>query len=282
MAGASRPSDGQRTLTITPISHMEGDQIMTNTLQKQPPSQRAEIIVSRGDMKTVEQVREAVNARRGIGSVRLQPGQTYRDVALAFLQAFPLEGTPFMAPQFDEWAWSHGYLQRPASTAKGSVEWLAHLQLRHQLRYNITRASTHPEMRARGGQAFTIEPRGQGLWEVRSPQHAILVDTVAKSLERLTLRKAKRYAYLLQSADWANLTPDLQRAVEDQYRNMRDFKRRVAFEISLIDERQAEIESRIRRGIETGAIIPKNHGIALMLAADTDETNEELTVEDVQ
>src|SRR4051812_16127758 len=114
------------------------------------------------------------------GEANPRRGANYETEAAAFVRAFPV-GTTLTAEAFDGWAQDKGLLKVPASAKKKSDAWLAHLQRRHQLRYSINTAGTHPRMDT----PFIIEAVGQNIWEVRSPETAIARNQTVERIKSL-------------------------------------------------------------------------------------------------
>src|SRR5690349_4656093 len=94
---------------------------------------------------STELIRSDVSIDRPWGKANPRRGAGHTDTALMFLRDHPV-GETLTPEKFDEWAQRLGLLNVPTGAPKQSDAWLAHLQRRHQLRYNINKAATHPRM----------------------------------------------------------------------------------------------------------------------------------------
>lgn len=210
-------------------------------------------------IQSEEPVWGRANPRRGAG---------FEDAAIAFVHEFPIGGT-LTAEQFDEWAMQVGLLKPPASRAKQSDAWQAHLQRRHQLKYGINKASAHPRMNT----PFIIETVGSGVWEVRSPHFAISRSTMLDRIESLIKTRRQQLAYLMQSADWAILPPHERTVAESLYDDIEMLKQRMELESQGLANKFAKLERKLRKAVERGDIKPANGGIrAIIDDRDLDDT----------
>jgi hypothetical protein len=195
------------------------------------------------------------NPRRGAG---------HTSTAVAFLKDHPVGET--LSPEaFDEWAQRHGLLNVPTGAPKQSDAWLAHLQRRHQLRYNINKAASHPRMDT----PFVIEAVGRDLWEVRSPHIAITRSDMLQRVETLLVAKRKQLNYLMQSADWSILPPYERVIAEEIYNDIDAFQEDVERQASRLGRRLVRLEHKIRRAVETGEVQPVNGGIKAILDGES-------------
>ncbi len=204
-------------------------------------------------------------------------GEPYREAAGAFIATFPI-GTKLIAEAFDDWASSCGLLVVPLDAPRKSDAWQAHLQRRHQLRYNINRAGSHPRMSEDGHTPFVIETvrrgdgdRVQGQLIVRAPQDALAQTLVIRDVEKLVVTKRKQLRYLRESLDWEALTPEARLSCDMITDEIDAMKRELELKVSILGERLARLEARIRRSVEIGEVVPRNGGIKAITDGVSDE-----------
>lgn len=195
---------------------------------------------------------------RGMG--QHQSGKSYHQIALLFAKAFQI-GAELTPEIFDTWAHQNGYLNAPENAPKKSDVWLAHLQRRHQLRYNINQAATHPRMYESGAVAFTIDAVGPAKWEVRAPQIAVTKEDLPGRILSLTKTKRKRLRYLMQSADWNALPPHERLLAETLFDDITRFEQLVDLECNGLSAKFFKLESKLRKAMEVGEIKSANGGI---------------------
>lgn len=190
------------------------------------------------------------NPRRGVNGV---------DPALAFARAFPV-GTTLTPGTFDAWAQEHGYLSVPESEDKQADAWKAHLQRRHELRYRIMKAGTHPRMIDQGCPTFTIEALSGGTWEVRAPAEAIAQSRLTQQVNSLVITKRKALRYLMQSADWSVLPAYEKVFAESLYRDINHFANTVAFHGHELEAKFGDLQIKLRDAVARGEIPERASG----------------------
>lgn len=188
-------------------------------------------------------------------------GAGYEDAARAFVVAFPV-GSRLTAEEFDEWAQSGGLLPVPRDADRKSDAWQAHLQRRHQLKYSINKAGSHPRMQPN---AFIIETIAMGTLEVRSPYFAISRSTMLNKIDSLINTKRKQLAYLMQSADWSVLPPHERAMAESLYDDIDMLKQRMDLESEGLAHKFRKLEVKLRKAVESGVVRPANGGIKAIL-----------------
>lgn len=198
------------------------------------------------------------------GKANEKRGHNYHPLALQFLKEFPI-GTVLSPEQFDSWAQHKGQLNVPEKAQKKSDAWLAHLQRRHQLRYNINKAGTHPRMYESGSIAFTIDGAGPGTWEVRAPHTAIGQHELPARIVSLTKTKRRQLAYLMQSADWSVLPPHERMIAEALYDDIDTFEKVVDLQSQQLTMKFEKLEGKIRRAMAQGQLQSTNGGISGLL-----------------
>lgn len=195
-------------------------------------------------------------AEKPWGSANPLRGANHEDTAASFVRDYP-PGTTLKQDEFDEWAQRHGLLNVPTGAPKKSDAWLAHLQRRHQLRYNINMAGSHPRMEI----PFVVESIKGGNLEVRTPQLAISKCKLTDRLETLCVTKRRQLAYLMQSADWSGLPQHERIVAETLYDDIDMFQQKIELEATCLNGKFAKLESKLRRAVESGRIKPQNGGI---------------------
>ena len=170
-------------------------------------------------------------------------GLNWDEVARQFIKDFP-HGTLLNAEQFDKWAWKHGYVPEPKGLGKKTDGWLAHLQRRHILRYNMNKAGTHSRMEEF---AFTLDKIDGALYEVRTPQLAIHRHDVLKRVTCLLKVKQKRLKYLFQSADWAHIPPFDRALAEEIYDELQHFRNTVEMNVVHLETRFERLNQKLRK-----------------------------------
>lgn len=200
------------------------------------------------------------------GEANPRRGANHEIAALAFLRAFPV-GTTLTAEAFDEWAQTKGLIKVPVSVKKKSDAWLAHLQRRHQLRYSINLAGSHPRME----NPFVIEAVGQNIWEVRSPETAIARNQTTKRIESLTQTRRKQLAFLMQSADWSALPPYERIFAESLYDDINAFGETIEQSARQLNNKFQRLEHNLRVAVERGEIQPRNGGIKAIVGGTRED-----------
>lgn len=183
----------------------------------------------------------AANPRRG----------PHQEVAAQFVAAYPV-GSQLSADEFDQWAQGAGHLKVPVSVRRNSDAWKAHLQRRHELKYRINQAGTHPRMPT----PFIIEALGSGVWEVRSPHQAISKTKMFASLESLMSTKRKQLEYLMQSSDWNVLPPHERAFAEALFDDIEMFQSSISLSVDQLSRKFSKLEGRLRRAVQLGEIRP--------------------------
>lgn len=208
------------------------------------------------------------NPRRGVG---------YVAQAIAFLKSFPIDST-LTTDDFDDWAQKKGYLNVPTGALKKSDAWLAHLQRRHQLKYNINKAASHPRMLdiSEGVTPFYIDSPTQGEWVVRAIHFQVLKNELPKRLQGLIGNTFRNFKYLMQGTDYNNL-PDYLRTLVDLWGDEVDaFRERTGFELNLLENRATKIQQQLRKGIELGKIKSSDGSLNRFLEYNDKKTSEEI------
>jgi hypothetical protein len=199
------------------------------------------------------------------GQAHPQRGAGHHDTASLFLESHPL-GTQLRSDDFDRWAAAQGLLKLPQVESKQDDAWKAHLQRRHELRYRINKAGTHPRMET----PFIIEAISFDRWEVRSPEVAISQNKILRQVERLTNTKKKHLDYLMQSADWSILPIHERVLAEALYDDIDLFQRQIELCATSLETKLARLQHKIRKGVESGAIDPVNSGIKRILEIEAE------------
>lgn len=197
-------------------------------------------------------------------------GANHVDMALAFLHDHPV-GTSLQPDAFDRWVQHRGFMNVPLGAPKDSDAWMAYLQRRHHLRYNINKAASHPRMQT----PFVIETVGPGLWEVRPPQVAISRTKMLAQMESLVGTKRKQLRYLMESADWSILPPHDRAIAETLYDDIDMFQRKVELETECLGQKFTKLEHKLRVALETGALRPQDGGIRALLNPPGEDATEE-------
>lgn len=211
---------------------------------------------------------KAANPIRGTGmSVS---GSTYRELAVKFAMKYPV-GTVMSLSEFDDFAIECGGVAPPVSTEKDSDGWLAFLQRRHQFKYNINKASTHPQMKLSFGvEPFLIETKG-GAVTVLSPYEAATKPVVATAAKSLLLNHKTRLKHLMQSVDFSELPPAEQNLVVNLSMNMDQFQERMDFEAGMLERSFMRVKSSVAKLVDSGKIKQSNGGIKALIAPEEDE-----------
>jgi hypothetical protein len=215
---------------------------------------------------------KSANPVRGTGVTT--SGLSYRELAVSFAMKYPI-GTVIALSEFDDFAISVGGIAPPVSTEKDSDGWLAFLQRRHQFKYSINKASTHPQMKlSYGVDPFLIETKG-GAVTVLSPYEAATTPAVALASKSLLANHRTRLKYLMQSVDFSELPPAEQNLVVNLSMNMEQFQERMEFEASMLERNFARFRQSVIMLVDSGKITPSNGGIKALVAPDAEEENAE-------
>ncbi len=201
-------------------------------------------------------------------------GLNHHEAAAAFIKEFPV-GQTLSATAFDEWAHRYRLLNMPpVGTAKRSDQWMAHLHRRHELRYRLNKAGSHPRM-LEASTPFSIDTVVNGTYEVRSPQTAVVYSQVQRKLQSLVQTKRQQVAYLMQSADWENIKPSERALMEELFFDISAFEKGINLQADLLSERFARVEAKLRRAIQIGEVKPQNGGLKQLLSPAETETEGE-------
>lgn len=211
--------------------------------------------------------------QKSYGKARPNRGANHVDSALAFIREYPI-GTPLSQDEFSEWAQRNGLLLIPVGYPKHSDAWKAYCQRRHELRYSINKAGAHPRMREDGSTPFVIEAVKLGYLEVRSPEVAISRNQITKSLVSLCETKKKNLGYLMQSADWDVLPPYEKMFAESLYDDIDMFQDSIALHTRSLERKFGQLESKLRKAVESGQLQPKNHGIKRLIAPESSDDDQ--------
>jgi hypothetical protein len=205
------------------------------------------------------------------GKANPNRGANYIDDAMAFIKQFPI-GSKLSPEAFDEWAQKRGALNVPTGAPKQSDAWKAYLQRRHELRYGINRAATHPRMEP----PFVIDAISFGLWEVRTPQMSISQNKILVGVQSLFNTRRRQLAYLMQSADWSALPVHERIFAENLYDQIDNFREDVERHANRLTLQFSRLESKLRTAIESGEVHCENGGIQRLLEHhDLPESHEE-------
>lgn len=193
-------------------------------------------------------------------------GANHVDAAMAFVAEFPI-GSILSPERFDDWAHKKGFLNVPDGARKSSDAWLAHLQRRHQLHYNINKAATHRRMDV----PFAVEFVRNGMWEVRPPHISIAKTKITQRVESLLGTKRKQLDYLMQSADWNVLPPHERIFAESLYDDLDMYQQQIELHTRNLSNKFSKLESKIKRAVESGEIKPQNGGIRRLLGIESSD-----------
>ena len=171
------------------------------------------------------------NSLDDIPPARAVRGLKHNQTAQQFIADFP-HGSKLSASDFDAWAQKNSLLTVPvAGTAKNSDTWKAHIQRRHELRYRLNLAGTHPRMDSK---AFSLDKitegaasrsnSGEAMYEVRTPPLALRTSDFHNKIRKFTDNKFRgQFRYLMQSTDWVSLSDYERDATFDLHEDLRQF-----------------------------------------------------------
>lgn len=202
------------------------------------------------------------------GEAHPMRGKNHEDIAVAFVTAFPV-GSVLSPDEFDSWTQHAGILNVPTGAPKTSDAWKAHLQRRHELRYNINKAGPHPRMADRGVTPFVIDYAGGKKWEVRTPHESISRSGLPRKLEMLVSSHRRRLRYLMQSEDWDALSPYARVAAEALYDDITNFAQMTDVLAGQLAAKFSRLEANIKRAVESGETTPRNGGITMLLSGES-------------
>ena len=200
------------------------------------------------------------------GVAHTRRGRSFHEQAVQFVKDFPI-GVSLTNEQFDKWAFDNGFIDRlpQEGVDKKSDEWLAHLTRRNQLRTNLFKASTHPNMIEAGSVCFVITMMGNGAMIVEPPQTALEKTEFASKLEGLVYTKRRQLGYLMQSVDFTKLPAHQKALAENLYDELSDWNRIVQLQTELFDTRMHKLIRNIALGVKSGEIHPENHAIHALI-----------------
>lgn len=206
-----------------------------------------EVYRKQKDEGTLPEVRDCNDKPWGVANERR--GGSSTDLAIEFVKDFPL-GSNLSVEQFDQWAHDHERLTLPSARAmkdKQSDGWKAHLMRRHEVKKSINSAGAHPRLTKRGSTPFWIASTGYGYLTVRSPQDTVARGELGRKVASITDTHRRLLDYLMQSAEWSKLSPNVQAKVETLYENIVHFKGRVDLEIGYLRTQGENVEALMRR-----------------------------------
>lgn len=213
------------------------------------------------------EIANTLNTDTPVKPANILRGAGYRDAAIDFIKKWPIQ-SHLTWDEFCGWAYQNGLLNElpPRDAEKGSKDWLAHLQLRHQARANLNKAAAHPSMIPYGG-AFIVAASAGGLF-VRSTAQQMVEGGLTDSVGKLANTKRKQLEYLIQSTDWAQLPMATRNTVEDLKDDLDNWIARVSLDAQHMEHRLSKLKGRLDRMVQTGEVIAVNGGIAGLLGSD--------------
>jgi hypothetical protein len=170
--------------------------------------------------------------------------------------------TPF---QFDEWARKYRLLNTPPDIPKQSDAWLAHLQRRHQLRYNINKEALRLES------PYIIEAVGGKVWEVRTPATAISKNRIAHRVQTLTVTKRRQLRRLMASADWSMLPPHERTVAEALSDDIDLFAGATKYHAEALETKFIKLQLKLKHAVESGDVYPVNDGLKQLIEGNDSE-----------
>lgn len=199
------------------------------------------------------------------GVANKQRGAKYHALAVAFVSVFPI-GSRLDAEKFDEWAEDNRLLVVPPNDAsKKSDAWMAHLQRRHMLRYNINKAATHPRMTEKGSVPFVIDTISTGEYEVRAPQEAMYAPTLPQRVDSLTKTRRKQLDHLMQSTDWKQLPAYYKANANRLYDDIDAFESEVDLKSRNLIKKFTGLQADLTAAVASGEITPSNGGVRAVI-----------------
>lgn len=121
-------------------------------------------------------------------------GAAYHEIALAFIEAFPLE-TSLTATEFDAFLRKNGLIDAPPK--RESAGWDAHVTKRRGLRRNINKAGMHPRMIERGHATFVLQFMARDKYRVERPEAVLAKTNPAKELGQHCKTIDRRISHML-------------------------------------------------------------------------------------
>jgi hypothetical protein len=171
--------------------------------------------------------------------------------AIAFVREFPIT-TILTNEQFDEWAQRQGLLNSPPPTAlKRSDTWMAHLHRRHELRYRLNKAGSHPRLQENGATPFSMDSLGRGMYQVRAPHIAVAQSGLPRKVASLVKYKKIQLTYLMQSADWTQIPPHERAVAESIYDDIENFAALINLQADSLSNKLGKLRRRLEQ------IVPK-------------------------
>jgi hypothetical protein len=221
-----------RAGALPPVHQIDGSPAMTGSVIPAPYR----------DLETESLNSKPANPKRGLKD---------HIIAVPFIREYPI-GTTISAAQFDDWGERHGLFTVPRNVSKASIAWKAHLMDRHHLKMRLNRGGTHPRLMDEGLTPFSLDSIGQGVFEIRSPQIAIIQDELPHKLQSLLNTKHRRLTYLLQSVDRTQIPAWDQVRMETIVDAIEGLRDRVNAEVMRIDRQYQKLDQRIHRWMEAG------------------------------
>jgi hypothetical protein len=202
------------------------------------------------------------------GQANPKRGLKDHQYAVAFIRQFPI-GSVLSADRFDDWLVEAGMLAAvPRHLSKNSVEWKAHLQDRHNAKMRLNRGGNHPRLLDENLTPFSLDSVGQGTFEVRSPQAAVINSELPRKVENVANTKRRRLKRLMQSIDWATIPERDKLRAEMIVLDIDEFVQLLTMKADQIEYKFKQLENRIKAEVDAGTLQPRNGGIRQLISPD--------------
>jgi hypothetical protein len=198
----------------------------------------------------------------------------YHSHAVAFIKKFPL-GDKLTHEKFDDWAIRRDLLKEPRSRSSDSDAWLAHLQRRHQVRYQINSAGLSPRMRDDGHPTFVIQRTSSHIYEVMAAHKAIITHDTARKVQSLARTKRKQVLKLMQGVNFDQLEPYMKAFVESLADEAMQFRDRIELEAELLHTKYVRLARRLEDLVAAGRLQPDPTIQLSLLLSPPEQTEEE-------
>jgi hypothetical protein len=185
-----------------------------------------------------------------------QRGKRFDAHARDFIARFP-HGTTLSQDEFCHWAAERGLMPYVATpefpNGRRTDYWKANLMRRHEVRYNLNKAGTHPRMNhGENPLAFSLDSVTGNTLEVRFPHVSYAENKLASAVTSLVAHKRKGLKYLLESADFSRLSVPDQTRITLLDEDIGAFEDRLAYEAKTLNQRVAVVRNTLRHLSEQG------------------------------
>jgi hypothetical protein len=196
-------------------------------------------------------------------------GVFHAELAFDFVADHPI-GTRLGSEALDAWLEKKGELVVPVVASKQEPEWVAHVIRRNDLRRKINKAAAHSRMDT----PFRISVIAPETYEVQSAQDAAISEGthgIPNKVKGVYRTRRRAWERLIRSADWAALPSHYQAILESTVVAEDSLENLIETQTKAIEKTRKIWLQAVKKGIESGEIVPKNGALKALLGYPKNE-----------